>query len=165
MGGALESRQGGARVRFPPPLVFLGFTAMGFALPLAGLPLRFALPRPVTLGAGIAALTAALLLCFVPALRLFRATGQDPRPWLPSPLRIVEGPYRFTRNPMYLGMTFTQSSLGLLFDNVWVLTLAAASLTLVHFIAVRPEEAYLTGEVWRAISPVHGQRAAISLNR
>jgi protein-S-isoprenylcysteine O-methyltransferase Ste14 len=33
--------------------------------------------------------------------------------------------------------------LGLLLDNAWIVELSAASLTAVHFIAVRPEEAYL----------------------
>ncbi|MFN0063132.1 MAG: hypothetical protein ACKVPX_11535 [Myxococcaceae bacterium] len=77
--------------------MFLGFLVAGVGLQFAGWPLRFAVPRPVTLGAGLVALTAALLLCLVPALRLFRATGQDPRPWLPAPELILNefgDPYR-----------------------------------------------------------------------
>ncbi len=69
-----------------------------------------------------------------------------------TPSLIVEGPYRFSRNPIYLAMTLGQIGLGLLLDNGWIVALSAASLIAVHFIAVRPEEAYLLdrfGEPYR----------------
>jgi protein-S-isoprenylcysteine O-methyltransferase Ste14 len=95
----------------------------------------------------------AAIALLVTAHRLFRATGQHPRPWLPTPSLIIEGPYRFSRNPLYLAMTIAQIGIGLLLDNVWIVALSAASLTAVHFIAVRPEEeAYLLdrfGEPYR----------------
>lgn len=147
----VQSRQGGARVRFPPPFVFLGFLLVGVFLHSVVLPLRLPVPRPITLGVGGLLLLAAIAL-FATALRLFRATGQHPRPWLPTPSLIVEGPYRFSRNPIYVAMTLAQIGLGLLFDNAWIVILSAASLTAVHLIAVRPEEAYLLdrfGEPYR----------------
>jgi protein-S-isoprenylcysteine O-methyltransferase Ste14 len=147
----VQSRQGGARVRFPPPFVFLGVLLVGVLLHAVVVPLRFPLPRPISLTAGVVLVGAAIAL-FASALRLFRATGQHPRPWLPSPSLIIEGPYRFSRNPIYLAMVLMQMGLGLLLDNAWVFTLSAASLAIVHFIAVRPEEAYLQdrfGEPYR----------------
>src|SRR5262249_47611084 len=71
------------------------------------------------------------------------ATGQHPRPWLPTPSLIVEGPYRFSRNPLYVALTLAQIGLGLLLDDAWIVALSAVSLRVVHFIAVRPEEASL----------------------
>ena len=44
---------------------------------------------------------------------------------------------------MYLGVTLIQMGLGVLLDNLWISMLAPLALGLVHFIAVRPEEAYL----------------------
>jgi protein-S-isoprenylcysteine O-methyltransferase Ste14 len=44
---------------------------------------------------------------------------------------------------MYVGMTTAQIGLGIALGNVWVVLLAALSLTIVHFSAVLPEEAYL----------------------
>jgi protein-S-isoprenylcysteine O-methyltransferase Ste14 len=147
----MQSRQDGARVRLPPPLVFLGFLLVGVFVHSVVLPLRFPLPRSITLAAGGLLVVAAIAL-FATALRLFRATGQHPRPWLPTPSLIVEGPYRFTRNPIYVAMTLAQIGLGLLLDDAWIVALSGASLTAVHFIAVRPEEAYLLdrfGEPYR----------------
>lgn len=61
--------------------------------------------------------------------------------------------YRFTRNPMYLGMTCIQAGLGLAVNNLWITFLAPFSLLAVHFLAVMPEEKYLTdkfGDSYRA---------------
>ena len=103
MSSPAQSRQGGARVRFPPPFVFLSFLLVGVFVHSVVLPLRFPLPRSTTLAAGALLVVAAIAL-FTTTLRLFRATGQHPRPWLPTPSLIVEGPYRFSRNPIYVAM-------------------------------------------------------------
>ena len=86
----------------------------------------------------------AVLAITTSALVLFRLSGQDPKPWLPSPSMIVRGPYRFTRNPMYVGLTSLMAGIGLLLDSVWVLALCLPALVTVHFLAVVREEAYLT---------------------
>ncbi|HJZ87710.1 MAG TPA: isoprenylcysteine carboxylmethyltransferase family protein [Polyangia bacterium] len=150
MSSPVQSPQGGARVRFPPPVVFLGFLLLGAFVHYL-VPLRFPLAGSIRLGAGALLVVVAIVL-FLTAMRLFRATGQHPRPWLPTPSLIVEGPYRFSRNPLYLALTLVQIGVGLLLDDVWILALSAASLAVVHFIAVLPEEAYLLdkfGEPYR----------------
>jgi len=45
---------------------------------------------------------------------------------------------------MYLGMTCIQVGLGLALNNCWISLLATFSLLATHFIAVVPEERYLT---------------------
>lgn len=82
----------------------------------------------------------------VAARLLFWRTGQNPVPWKPSPELIVEGPYRFTRNPMYLGVTLFQIGLGVTLDNLWISLFAGVALLTVHYIAVRPEERYLSAK-------------------
>jgi len=147
----VQSRQGGARVRVPPPLVFLGSLLVGVLLQRTVRPLPFPLPRSMTLALGALAIVAAVTL-FTSALRLFRATGQETRPWLPSPSLIIEGPYRFSRNPIYVAMMLVQIGLGLVLDNGWIIALSGASLAVIHVIAVRPEEIYLLdrfGEPYR----------------
>ena len=136
-----ESDERGANVRFPPPLVYVAFILLGVGLRYAT-PIRAPGPRYVAVATGIAFLLAALWLIFN-ALNLFKRTGQDPAPWKPSPELVLRGPYRFTRNPMYLGLTCIQIGLGLLLNNLWVSLLAAFSLLVVHIIAVVPEERYL----------------------
>jgi protein-S-isoprenylcysteine O-methyltransferase Ste14 len=81
-----------------------------------------------------------------------QAHGPGSQPWLPSPELLVEGIYRYTRNPMYLGMTLLQLGLGIALDNGWIALFAPVALLIVPFLAVRPEEAYLAekfGESYR----------------
>ena len=140
----------GARVRVPPPLVF------GLAV-LAGMALADAMPNPTNVprsfalvsGYGLAAIGLGLISS---ALVLLRRSGQNPVPWKPTPSLHFRGPYRFTRNPMYVGMTLLQAGLGLWLDNPWVALLALPALAIVHFTAVLPEEIYLRekfGEPYR----------------
>jgi protein-S-isoprenylcysteine O-methyltransferase Ste14 len=106
-------------------------------------------PAPVPVGRAISAIGGILILMaglgFIASARiLFSRTGQNPVPWKPSPELILKGPYRFTRNPMYLGITFFELGLGLAVNNLWISLLAAPALLTIHFIAVRPEERYLS---------------------
>jgi protein-S-isoprenylcysteine O-methyltransferase Ste14 len=137
-----QSKDGGAKVHFPPPLVFLALVGAGvivgrwmwpFAVPLAFWP-RIVAGAVITLGGATLVILARIW---------FTRTGQNPVPWKPSPELLVKGIYRHTRNPMYLGMTAIQFGLGILLGNLWISVLAPVALTIVHMIAVLPEEAYL----------------------
>ena len=138
-----ETSRDGAAVRFPPPLVPLIALALGLGLQCARAPLpivpaaglRFAVAF-VLVGAGLGLVT--------PALRLFRVTGQDPTPWETTPAIISTGIYRFTRNPMYLGMGLLQAGIGFGLGNGWVVALVPISWLVIYWIAIRHEEAYLT---------------------
>jgi protein-S-isoprenylcysteine O-methyltransferase Ste14 len=133
----------GARVRFPPPLVYLASILSGVGMRYTVGPLAVAGYRYLALTAGVAIILGGLWL-IVGAWKLFKRTGQDPKPWKPTPEIVLSGPYRFTRNPMYLGLTCIQIGVGLALNNLWISLLAAFSLLTVHFIAVLPEENYLT---------------------
>lgn len=149
--GRWQSKSGGARVRFPPPLVFVASILLGVILQRVVRPLAIPGGPPIRVAVG-AVLIAAGLCLIVSALVLFRRTGQDPKPWQPSPELVFKGPYRFTRNPMYVAMTLFTVGIGTAINNLWVLLLGAISLLTVHFIAVLPEERYLTekfGESYR----------------
>jgi protein-S-isoprenylcysteine O-methyltransferase Ste14 len=108
----------------------------------AALSLRLGLPIAARIAAG-AVVTLAGVALIGSAIGLFRRSGQDPAPWKPTPNLVFRGPYRFTRNPMYVGMTAVQVGIGLFVDSLWVIGLAAVSLLVVHLIAVLPEEKYL----------------------
>jgi protein-S-isoprenylcysteine O-methyltransferase Ste14 len=45
---------------------------------------------------------------------------------------------------MYLGVTLFQVGLGVTLDNFWISLFSVPALSTVHFIAVLPEERYLT---------------------
>ena len=137
-----QNEQGGARVGFPPPLVFLGFIFMGVVLQYFVTPFQAHLPAALRVAVACLLVLGGLVL-FVPAMRWFKRTGQHPRPWTPSPSLILEGPYRFSRNPIYVAMTAVQAGIAVALDNLWILCFSGPALVVVHYIAVRPEEAYL----------------------
>jgi protein-S-isoprenylcysteine O-methyltransferase Ste14 len=123
-----------------PPVIYVG--AFGLGLILEGL-VRTDVPGS-TLRFGLGGL---LLLVGVvlmgSALRAFRAAGTHVEPYLPATALVTAGPYRFTRNPIYLGMTCAYLGAGLLSDSLWILLLAAPVLAVAHFGVVLREETYL----------------------
>jgi len=147
-----NSTERGAQVRFPPPLVFLGCILLGVAFQYVVAPARVPVDRAISTTGGMLILVAGLGL--VASARIFfKRTGQNPAPWKPSPELILKGPYRITRNPMYLGVTLFEIGLGLAVNNLWISLFAAPALLTVHFIAVLPEERYLSekfGESYKA---------------
>ena len=153
MTSPVQSKQGGARVRIPPPAVFLALVLTGFVLGWIGLvPPRLPFSRTVQIVIG-ALFAAGGIALAVSARNLFVASGQDPRPWRPSPSLVLRGPYRYTRNPMYLGMFLLQIGIGFLDRNLWIVLLAVATLMIIHYTAVLREEVYLEdkfGDEYRA---------------
>ena len=138
-----NSSERGAQVRFPPPLVFLGWILLGVAFQYLVAPARAPVDRAISAIGGIVILVVGL--GFAASARiLFKRTGQSPVPWKPTPELILKGPYRITRNPMYLGVTLIQLGLGLAVNNLWISLFALPALLAVHFIAVLPEERYLS---------------------
>ena len=138
-------RTDGAAVRIPPPLVYL------FAVIAGGLLHAFVRPLPLGLSLaarlGLGAVAAALgLAAMASAIGHFRRTGQDPKPWKSTPEIISAGVYRFTRNPMYVGMALLQAAIGIAWGNGWILLLLPPVLAVIQASAIRHEEAYLEGK-------------------
>ena len=138
-----SSAEHGAAVRFPPPLIFLIWTVVGVVV-------HYSVARaPIPVERMISAVGGVLILLvgvgIIASARMhFTRTGQNPIPWKPSPELILEGPYRFTRNPMYVGVTLMQIGLGVAFNNFWIVMFAPLALLINHFVAVLPEERYLS---------------------
>ena len=140
----IETASATPGVRIPPPLIFITGLGAGLALdygvsawPLAG-PGGVLFLRVL---AGAFALLAAVLLAN--ALGAFRRKGNDPRPWREDAAFVAEGLYRYTRNPMYLGMTAIFLSLTLAFNSAWPLLTLLPTLAVVRYYVIAREEAYL----------------------
>ncbi len=68
---------------------------------------------------------------------------------------LTSGPFRFTRNPIYLGNTIAMLSLSAFLDNGWFLALGLGAAIAVQHFAIRREEAHLAarfGQEWSAYS-------------
>jgi len=138
-----DSKERGARVRFPPPLVYLSAVLAGAAMGLWVAAAPIPLDRTLRITVGV--LLAAAGVALVASARIhFIRTGQSVIPWTPTPELIFQGPYRFTRNPMYVGATLLAIGLGIALNNLWISLFALPALLIVHMSAVLPEEAYLS---------------------
>jgi protein-S-isoprenylcysteine O-methyltransferase Ste14 len=77
------------------------------------------------------------------AERVMKAAGTNVRPDRPALTVVRSGPYRFTRNPMYLSLCLLPLAIGFFLDG-WVPLLFAGILALVlHFGVILREESYL----------------------
>jgi len=129
-----------AGVRVPPPLIY----AAGFGL---GLLLQWSLSAPAMplLGSRVAALLCLMLwlVLFVPSISLFRRAHTNIVPSRPTTRLIVSGPYRFTRNPMYVSLISLYVGLTLWFDTLWPLALLPIVILTVRYGVIAREERYL----------------------
>jgi protein-S-isoprenylcysteine O-methyltransferase Ste14 len=129
-----------AGVIAPPPLVFLAGLIVGFGLeallPGADLPalVEWGLGGLLVLG-GLG-----LLLWFNTS---FSRKGTAVEPWKPTTAIVTTGPYRFTRNPAYLGMALTYVGIALLSSALWVLVPLPFVLAVIDRGVIAREERYL----------------------
>lgn len=127
-----------------PPLLPAGALILAIVLELV--PLRV-LAEPVGFNAqvvvGVLVLAVGMWLGISANIR-FRREGTEVVPTRATLKIVASGPYRFTRNPMYLGMVLGLLALSLIFSLEWgVLLTPILWLALDRLIVVR-EEAYLT---------------------
>jgi protein-S-isoprenylcysteine O-methyltransferase Ste14 len=61
----------------------------------------------------------------------------------PATQIVEDGPFRFSRNPMYLSLVVALLALSALFLSIWFFLAAIALWWIIDRIAVAPEEAYL----------------------
>src|SRR5688572_28523768 len=116
----MTDRSDNPGVRIPPPL-FYGAAVIGgwllnrrWPLPLRGDPAHVAI--------GWLLVAASVGLMF-PSVRLFWRRRTSILPIRPATALVVEGPYRFTRNPMYVGMAMLTVAFGLLLNTWWPMLL------------------------------------------
>jgi protein-S-isoprenylcysteine O-methyltransferase Ste14 len=130
-----------ADVHILPPLLFLGSIALGVLLQLA-VGLRFATQSGLRVPLGLA-LVALGVMPIAWSIRWMSRTKQDPDPRKPTPELIAGGPFRFSRNPIYLGMTLIQTGVGVALGNLWILVLLVPTLLVLQRGVIEKEEAYL----------------------
>jgi protein-S-isoprenylcysteine O-methyltransferase Ste14 len=123
-----------------PPVYFLAalllMALLHQVLPLAQIlfaPYRYA-------GIVIMALAVAPILW---AALLFRRAGTGIVPFSPATALVLSGPYRFTRNPMYLGLAGTLLGAALLMGSLSPFAVIPAFMALIADRFIAPEEAML----------------------
>lgn len=140
-------------VRIFPPFIYAGAFVIGYAVhrvvPVylwpGGAPRAARVVAWTLLGVGLGLGASAVFL--------FRRAGTTPNPTRPTTAIVVHGPYRFTRNPMYLGLVGLYLGLVVFLNALWPLVLLPAVVALVQRLVIRREEAYLEakfGDQYRA---------------
>ncbi len=125
-----------------PPVFFLCFLVGGVVLhrwhPLSitGAPewLRLSLALVPILVAGTIA---------VAGLARFHSAGTSHHPKAKPKVLLLRGPYRWSRNPLYLALLLLLSGLSLLLNNLWILLSVPVLFLLLRFMVVPREEANL----------------------
>jgi protein-S-isoprenylcysteine O-methyltransferase Ste14 len=123
-----------------PPLLFAASLALALVLQ------RFwpspLFDAPSIVWAGIFLLTADVGLVIWGRRSLLAAnTAVDPS--RPTSTIVTSGPFRFSRNPLYVGLTLIYLDLTLIANSWWGVVLLCPLLVVMHFGVVRREERYL----------------------
>jgi protein-S-isoprenylcysteine O-methyltransferase Ste14 len=135
-----------------PPLIILGFLAAAAVLEaVVPLPVLVAHAFPRYLAG--AALAACGVVMIVMGTRRFQAAGTNIPPNLPTTALVVDGIYRRTRNPLYLGTTLVYLGLSVAAGSFWAIGLVVSLLWVINTGVIAREERYLErkfGDAYRA---------------
>lgn len=133
-----------SKVLVPPPLYYVAGLAIGFAIEWAiGGPL---FPRNRAPGfwrvPGVGLIVVGLAL-FVMAVVTVHRAGSTVRPDRPATALVVGGPYRWSRNPIYLGMALVSAGIAVTANALWPLLMLPIVITFVRRRVIAREEHYL----------------------
>ncbi|MEW8406182.1 MAG: isoprenylcysteine carboxylmethyltransferase family protein [Candidatus Thiodiazotropha taylori] len=129
-----------ADVILPPPVIHIVSIGLGGVI---GYYFPMSLPHWVMLQWVGAMLSVAAIAITLWGMREFHASRNPVAPIRPVNRLMVSGPYRFTRNPLYLSLILLQLGLALFFLNGWMAVLLLPVVIIVHVYVVAREEAYL----------------------
>lgn len=146
---ATGAKQEHAGVRLPPPLLYLAVLAAGLLLhrlaPVHPLPRVIALPLALLCLVG-------WLVISVWAIGYFRRARTTILPMKPTTALITGGPFRYSRNPLYVGMALLYLAVSLWVNALWPLVLFPVAVMLIQRLVIAREERYLAarfGEAYR----------------
>ncbi|MCC7009405.1 MAG: isoprenylcysteine carboxylmethyltransferase family protein [Acidobacteria bacterium] len=139
----MPPRLQGPRIAVPPPFVFLAGWVAAWILAQR---LPFAIDgggaSGVQEGLGVAIAAAGLALAGW-AMGTFLSARTAIVPIKPARTLVTHGPFRFSRNPMYVGLTGAYVGLAVLLNQAWPLVVLPAVVAVLVVFVIRREERYL----------------------
>ena len=118
-------------------LALVAGLGVGWLSPLQFVPT--AVPR-AWVGGGLFAVGFVLAIW---AIVTIRKAGTRVETNKPTTTIVANGPYRFTRNPIYIGMFLGQIGLAIGLDNLWVLATLVPFYLVIRYGVIAREETYL----------------------
>jgi protein-S-isoprenylcysteine O-methyltransferase Ste14 len=155
----VENEARGPNIRIPPPLLFLfpmltGFLVQHFVpIHIVSGPASVRTLRMV----GVAEIVIALVLMGW-AVATFARLRTPVVPIRRARTLVEEGPFRLTRNPMYLGFMVLYVGIVFVANALWPLVFLPEAVALTYLFAIKLEEDYLTREFGEAYT---GYRARV----
>jgi protein-S-isoprenylcysteine O-methyltransferase Ste14 len=129
-----------AGVYFPPPLFYLAALALGLVVQHL-YPVSF-LPRAVNLVLAMVCIIGSVALIFWSVIT-FRLAKTSLITVKPTTALVTDGPFRFTRNPMYLGSALLYLGVGLWLNALWVVVMLVPLLLVIQSYVIVREERYM----------------------
>ena len=126
-----------------PPVYFL-FALLAMGLLHGMVPVLHVLARPINL-VGFLPFLAGIVLILL-SVRVFGRLGTTVKPFQESSRLATDGPYRFTRNPMYLGMALILLGIALALGTVTPLLVVPLFMLLMTVKFIRVEETMLAAK-------------------
>jgi protein-S-isoprenylcysteine O-methyltransferase Ste14 len=133
-----------------PPLVYLSSIALGVILHFVTPVSLF--PRGLSSLFGAAVVLLAIGL-FVFAVRTFRAAGTPVPGNQPTTTIVGSGPYRFSRNPIYLAFSLCQLGIALWVNSLWLVLTLFVAVAIMSLVVIPREERYLEARFPAEYSP------------
>lgn len=124
----------------PPPLIYAGTLILGLGVKRL-LPTPF-LPRSLSRIFGWPLVVCGLAIGLL-GFREMRRAGTNVDPYEPTTAVVTEGPYRFTRNPLYVGMTLIYAGITARANALPAALLLPLVLAVMRRGVIEREEAYL----------------------
>lgn len=142
-------------IHVAPPLVFMAGFVAGFIVDRNVAQFRIvadpAAHQPIAL-TGLMLMGAGLLLALW-AVLAFRRAHTTILPFRAATAMVRDGPYGFSRNPMYVGMTLGYLGLSMVFNTVWPVMVLPVVLWVLVKLVIQREEIYLEavfGDAYRS---------------
>jgi protein-S-isoprenylcysteine O-methyltransferase Ste14 len=124
-----------------PPFIYLVALAVGLALHFA-MPVRFLPAGWVQVAIGLPLIAIGFSLA-ASGSRTMRRAGTPLSPREPSTALAVDGPFRFTRNPLYLSLTLFYVGIAVSLNALLTVLLVAPLLAFVTVGVIKREERYM----------------------
>lgn len=134
------SQQDTPGVIAPPPLIYLTGVVIGLLLRSpASTPF---LPRGLGYGLGAVLILSAVWISLW-GVREMRRAGTAVNPRIPTTALVTTGPFRFSRNPLYVSLTLCYLGIAIAAQSLWALGLLLGVLALMQYGVIFREERYL----------------------
>jgi protein-S-isoprenylcysteine O-methyltransferase Ste14 len=88
-------------------------------------------------------LTVVAIALFAYSVATFRAAGTPVPARQPTTVIVRTGPYRFSRNPIYLAFSLLQLGIAIWANSVWLVATLVGAVALIRFVVIPREEQYL----------------------